>query len=109
MKLADIPEGSTSNITFGNLSPAKKNTLAVVSGGENCPKDIAAAGKESPDTGYLPAEMPAGCNVLITFEIEPQKGSVLSVNPKLPPGAYYFFLTTPGAVDAGMVGKMNVQ
>lgn len=109
VKLADIPADAQAGVTFGNLSPATKHTLAVVSGGDNCPKDIAAAGKESPDTSYIPAELPAGCTVLITFDLEPQKATQLTINSKLAPGTYHFFVTTPGAVDAGMIGKMNVQ
>lgn len=109
VKVADIPADAQAGITFGNLSPATKHMLAVVSGDESCPKQIADAGKDSADTNYMPAEVPAGCNVLITFELDPGKATQLTVGPNTPAGTYYFFVTTPGAVDAGMVGKMNVK
>jgi len=109
VKTADIPADAQAGITFGNLSPATKHMVTVVSGAETCPKQIADAGKDSADTNYMPAEVPAGCDVLISFLLDPGKATQLTVGPKTPAGTYYFFVTTPGAVDAGMVGKMNVQ
>jgi azurin len=107
--VADIPADAQTGITFGNLSPATRHTVAVVSGEESCPKQIADAGKDSADTNYVPNEIPAGCSVLITFDLEPGKATQLTAGPNTPAGTYYFFVTTPGAVDAGMVGKMNVK
>lgn len=109
VKLADIPADKQAGVTFGNLSQTKTHKMVVVSGPDTCPKQIADAGKDSPDTGYLPAELPADCNVLIAFDIGPRKAQQLTINSQLAPGAYAFFITTPGAVDAGMIGKMNVQ
>lgn len=109
VKAADIPADQQAGITFGNLSAGTKHTVAVVSGDESCPKQIADAGKESADTNYMSAETPAGCEVLITFTLEPGRATQLTLGPSTPAGTYYFFVTTPGAVDAGMVGKMNVK
>lgn len=109
VKVADIPADSQAGVTFGNLSQAKTHVLAVVSGDESCPKKVADAGKDNADGGYMPAEAPEGCNVLITFEIGPRKATQLTIGPKMNPGTYYYFISTPGAVDAGMIGKMNVQ
>ena len=109
VKVSDIPSDKESDITICNLSQGTKHLLAIVSGDESCPKKLADAGKDNPDGGYLPAETPAGCNVLLSFVIEPRKAKQLTVNSKMAPGMYYYLITTPGAVDAGMIGKLNVQ
>ena len=109
VKVADIPADKQAGVTFGNLSQTKTHKLVVVSGADTCPKQIADAGKDSPDSGYLPTELPADCNVLISFDLGPRKAQQLTIGPNLAAGTYYYFITTPGAVDAGMIGKMNVQ